>query len=105
MLRLFGRYVAKPLDAVVVEDIDTYQRHLVSERKVGFSSFNPAAAPTSRGNDTCYVSAPGRTSSSARILSTRIAARQTRAAPARNGPSGSTPQRVQSRSPANTTPV
>ncbi len=40
MLRLFGRYVAKPLDTVVPEDVEAYQRHLVTERKVGFSSFN-----------------------------------------------------------------
>ena len=45
MLRLFGRYlgrayVDKTLDAVAPEDIEAYQRHLVTERKVGFSSFN-----------------------------------------------------------------
>ena len=45
MLRLFGRYlrqvhVAKTLDAVVPEDVEAYQRYLVTERKVGFSSFN-----------------------------------------------------------------
>jgi site-specific recombinase XerD len=43
MLRLFGRYVArigKTLDAVTPEDVEAYQRHLVVERKVGFSSFN-----------------------------------------------------------------
>ena len=43
MLRLFGRYMAKPLDAVVPEDIEAYQRYLVTERKIGFSSFNQAA--------------------------------------------------------------
>ena len=45
MLRLFGRYlgvarIEKPLDAVGPEDIAAYQRYLVTERKVGFSSFN-----------------------------------------------------------------
>ena len=45
MLRLFGRYlgrahVGKTLDTVVPEDVEAYQRHLVTERKVGFSSFN-----------------------------------------------------------------
>jgi integrase/recombinase XerD len=45
MLRLFSRYlgqahVAKTLDTVVPEDVETYQRYLVTERKVGFSSFN-----------------------------------------------------------------
>ena len=47
MLRLFARYlgrtqVGKAVDTVVPEDIETYQRHLVRERKVGFSSFNQA---------------------------------------------------------------
>ena len=45
MLRLFGRYLAqahvgKAVDKVVSEDVEAYQRHLVTERKVGFSSFN-----------------------------------------------------------------
>jgi len=45
MLRLFARYlgrvcVDKALDTVVPEDIEAYQRYLVTERKVGFSSFN-----------------------------------------------------------------
>jgi len=45
MLRLFGRYlrqvhVGKTLDGVVPEDVEAYQRYLVTERKVGFSSFN-----------------------------------------------------------------
>ena len=45
MLRLFGRYldarrIDKALDAVAPEDVEAYQRHLVTERKVGFSSFN-----------------------------------------------------------------
>ena len=45
MLRLFGRYlrqvhIGKALDAVVPEDVEAYQRYLVTERKVGFSSFN-----------------------------------------------------------------
>ena len=41
-LRGFGRFVDKPLDKVVPEDIQAYQRHLVTERKVGFSAFNQA---------------------------------------------------------------
>ena len=45
MLRLFGRYLGhgytgKTLDTVAPEDVEAYQRHLVTERKVGFSSFN-----------------------------------------------------------------
>ena len=45
MLRLFDRYlgwahVGKTLDRVLPEDVEAYQRHLVTERKVGFSSFN-----------------------------------------------------------------
>lgn len=45
MLRLFARhlgraYVDKTLDAVAPEDVEAYQRHLVTERKVGYSSFN-----------------------------------------------------------------
>jgi site-specific recombinase XerD len=45
MLRLFGRYLGqthsnKALDTVAPEDIEAYQRYLVTERKVGFSSFN-----------------------------------------------------------------
>lgn len=45
MLHLFGRYleekrVGKAVDTVAPEDIETYQRYLVTERKVGFSSFN-----------------------------------------------------------------
>ena len=40
MLRLFGRFVDKPLDQVEPEDIQEYQRHLTTERKVGFSTFN-----------------------------------------------------------------
>jgi site-specific recombinase XerD len=47
MLRLFGRYLdhaytGRTLDSVVPEDIEAYQRYLVTERKVGFSSFNQA---------------------------------------------------------------
>jgi site-specific recombinase XerD len=47
MLRLFARhlgraYVGKALDTVVPEDVEAYQRHLVTQRKVGFSSFNQA---------------------------------------------------------------
>jgi site-specific recombinase XerD len=40
MLRLFGRFVKKPLDQVVPEEIQEYQRHLTKVRKVGFSTFN-----------------------------------------------------------------
>ena len=48
MLRLFGRYLGQPfidktLEVVTPEDIEAYQRYLVTERKVGFSSFNQAA--------------------------------------------------------------
>ena len=47
MLRLFGRYLdqtyaGRTLEAVAPEDVEAYQRHLVRERKVGFSSFNQA---------------------------------------------------------------
>ncbi len=37
MLRLFGRFVRKPVDQVTPDDIQAYQRHLTTERKVGFS--------------------------------------------------------------------
>ena len=45
MLRLFQRYLGekridKTLDAIVPEDVEVYQRYLVTERKWGFSSFN-----------------------------------------------------------------
>jgi len=40
MLRGFARFLDKPLDQVVVEDIQEYQRYLTKERKVGFSTFN-----------------------------------------------------------------
>jgi integrase/recombinase XerD len=45
MLRLFGRHLGntftgRTLDTVGPEDIEAYQRYLVTERKVGFSSFN-----------------------------------------------------------------
>ena len=48
MLRLFGRYLerrcgGRSLDAVAPAEVEAYQRYLVSERKVGFSSFNQAA--------------------------------------------------------------
>jgi integrase/recombinase XerD len=48
MLRLFARYLSQPfidktLEVVTPEDIEAYQRYLVTERKVGFSSFNQAA--------------------------------------------------------------
>jgi len=45
MLRLFGRYLVerridRTIDTVAPEDVEAYQRHLVTVRKVGFSSFN-----------------------------------------------------------------
>ena len=40
MLGLFGRFVGNSLDQVTPDDIQAYQRHLVTERKVGFSTFN-----------------------------------------------------------------
>ena len=40
MLRLFARFVKKPLDEVVPEDVRDYQRYLTRERRVSFSSFN-----------------------------------------------------------------
>jgi len=42
MLRDFARFVGKPLDTVVPEDLRDYQRHLAVERQVGFSHFNQA---------------------------------------------------------------
>jgi site-specific recombinase XerD len=43
MLRNFARFVGKPLDTVVPEDLQAYQRHLAVERQVGFSYFNQSA--------------------------------------------------------------
>jgi len=43
MLRDFARFVGKPLDTVVPEDLRSYQRHLAVERQVGFSHFNQSA--------------------------------------------------------------
>jgi integrase/recombinase XerD len=45
MLRLFGRYLeqtctGRTVETALPEDVEAYQRHLVTERKVGFSSFN-----------------------------------------------------------------
>lgn len=40
MLKMFARFVKKPLDQVVPEDIQDYQRYLTRERKVGYSAFN-----------------------------------------------------------------
>ena len=45
MLRLFGRYLVdrridRTIDTVAPEDVEAYQRHLVTVRKVGYSSFN-----------------------------------------------------------------
>jgi site-specific recombinase XerD len=42
MLRLFGRFLTKPLDTVMLADVEAYQRYLTCERKVGFSSLNQA---------------------------------------------------------------
>ena len=47
MLDLFSRYLKrvcpdKTLDTVTPADVEAYQRYLVTERKVGFSSFNQA---------------------------------------------------------------
>jgi len=42
MLKMFARFIKKPLDEVVPEDIQEYQRYLTRERKVGFSAFNQA---------------------------------------------------------------
>jgi integrase/recombinase XerD len=42
MLREFARFIGKPLDTVVPEDLRIYQRHLAVERQVGFSHFNQA---------------------------------------------------------------
>jgi len=69
MLRLFGRYLHqthsdKALDAVAPEDIEAYQRYLVSERKVGFSSFNQSTCAlrffyrTCLGNDWAIARLP-----------------------------------------------
>ena len=49
MLRLFGRFLDQKhggasLDAVTPEHVDAYQRYLVTERKVGFSSFNQSCS-------------------------------------------------------------
>ena len=41
-VREFARFVAKPLDEVVPEEIQAFQRHLAVERHVGFSAFNQA---------------------------------------------------------------
>ena len=48
MLDLFSRYLKrvcpdKTLDIVTPADVEAYQRYLVTERKVGFSSFNQAS--------------------------------------------------------------
>jgi len=58
MLRLFGRYLAearidKTLDAIAPEDIEAYQRHLVTKRKVGFSSFNQSTCALRFFYQTC----------------------------------------------------
>ena len=58
MLRLFGRYldlayVGKALDTVVPEDLEGYQRYLVTERKVGFSSFNQSTCALRFFYQTC----------------------------------------------------
>src|SRR5712691_9653330 len=58
MLRLFGRYLAearidKTLDAIAPEDIEAYPRHLVTKRKVGFSSFNQSTCALRFFYQTC----------------------------------------------------
>jgi len=58
MLRLFGRYLDKAyggrtLDIVLPEDVEAYQRYLVTERKVGFSSFNQATCALRFFYQTC----------------------------------------------------
>jgi len=58
MLRLFGRYlgrayVDKALDAVAPEDVEAYQRHLVTERKIGYSSFNQSTCALRFFYQTC----------------------------------------------------
>jgi len=58
MLRLFGRYldtrrVDKTLDAVAPEEVEAYQRYLVTERKVGFSSFNQSTCALRFFYQTC----------------------------------------------------
>ena len=58
MLRLFGRYLDKTyggrtLDIVLPEDVEAYQRYLVTERKVGFSSFNQATCALRFFYQTC----------------------------------------------------
>jgi len=40
MLRLFARFIDKPVDRATPEDIQACQRHLTTERKVGFSTVN-----------------------------------------------------------------
>jgi site-specific recombinase XerD len=42
MLSRFSAFIGKPLDQVEPEDIGSFQRYLIKERKVGFSSFNQA---------------------------------------------------------------
>jgi len=39
-LERFGAFVGKPLEAVVLEDLETYQRHLAADRQLEFSTFN-----------------------------------------------------------------
>jgi hypothetical protein len=66
MLRLFGRYLeraytGKSIDTACPEDVAAYQRHLVTERKVGFSSFNQATCALRFFYRTCLGSGvPGR---------------------------------------------
>jgi hypothetical protein len=75
MLRLFGRYLGerftgRTLETVVPEDIAAYQRYLVTERKVGFSSFNQSTCALRFFYRTClgkadFEVAPCRTRGSA----------------------------------------
>jgi integrase/recombinase XerD len=60
MLRLFGRYLArfdKTVDAVTPSDVEAYQRYLVTERKVGFSSFNQSTCALRFFYKECLVKA------------------------------------------------
>jgi hypothetical protein len=95
MLRLFGRYleqahIDKALDAraVVPEDVEAYQRYLVTERKVGFSSFNQATAPCA--SSTAAASA-GPTSRSPAWRTSASAAPSRRSSRPKRSPPSSTP--------------
>jgi site-specific recombinase XerD len=62
MLRLFGRYLdqrftGRTLETALPEDIEAYQRYLVTERKVGFSSFNQSTCALRFFYRTCLAKA------------------------------------------------